>query len=63
MVWLADLALAHYNEVMKDFYTQQQMNIPADWSEHSAKRVATAQSLNGRDCLREDLNNLGFPLL
>lgn len=44
-----DEAIADYNEVMKAFYTQQQMNIPGDWSEHSVKRVATPQSLSGRD--------------
>jgi nitroreductase len=58
-----DEAIAHYNEVMKAFYTSQQMNVPGDWSEHSAQRVATGASLSGRDRLREALNNLGFPLL
>ena len=55
-------AIADYNEVMKTFYTQQQMNIPGDWSEHSAKRVATPESLSGRDRLRDALKNLGFEL-
>lgn len=55
-------AIARYNEVMKAFYTSQQMNVPGDWSEHSSQRVATAGSLSGRDRLREALNNLGFPL-
>jgi nitroreductase len=55
-------AIARYNEVMKDFYTQQQMNVPGDWTEHSVKRVATPQSLSGRDKLREALNHLGFQL-
>lgn len=57
-----DEAIARYNEVMKAFYAEQQMNIPGDWSEHSAKRVATPGSLSGRDRLREALNNLGFQL-
>ncbi|MBW4585478.1 NADPH-dependent oxidoreductase [Aetokthonos hydrillicola Thurmond2011] len=55
-------AIAHYDEVMKAFYAEQQMNITGDWSEHSAKRVAFAQSLSGRDRLSEALKNLGFQL-
>ena len=55
-------AIAQYNELMKAFYTEQQMNIPGDWSEHSAKRVASAESLSGRDRLREALQHLGFKL-
>ena len=51
-----------YNEVMKAFYSKQQMNIPGDWSEHSANRVKSPQSLSGRDRLREALKNLGFEL-
>lgn len=43
-----DEAIARYNDVMKAFYSEQQMNIPGDWSEHSAKRVATPASLSGR---------------
>lgn len=57
-----DEEIARYNDVMKDFYTQQQMDVPGNWTEHSAKRVASAQSLSGRDRLREALNHLGFPL-
>lgn len=56
-------AIACYNEVMKTFYTQQQMNVLGDWSEHSVKRIATPASLSGRDRLREALKNLGFQLL
>lgn len=55
-------AIAHYNEIMKVFYTQQQMDVAGDWSEHSAKRIATSESLSGRDRLREALTNLGFKL-
>jgi nitroreductase len=54
-----DEAIAHYNKI----YTEQKMNVAGDWSEHSAKRVATVDSLGGRDRLREILNNLGFKLL
>ena len=57
-----DQAITHYNEVMKAFYAAQQMNIPGDWTEHSVKRVAFAESLSGRDHLSEALKNLGFPL-
>ncbi|MBD2521160.1 NADPH-dependent oxidoreductase [Nostoc sp. FACHB-133] len=56
-------AIAHYNEIIKEFYTEQKMNIPGDWSEHSAQRIATVESLRGRDRLREVLNHLGFKLL
>jgi len=58
-----DAAISHYNEVMKAFYLKQQMHVPGDWSEHSTKRVASPQSLSGRDRLRAALNNLGFQLL
>ncbi len=58
-----DEAIAHYNNIIKEFYTEQKMNIAGDWSEHSAGRIATVESLRGRDRLREVLNNLGFKLL
>lgn len=57
-----DEAIARYNKAMKVFYTEQQMNVQGDWSEHSARRIATPQSLSGRDRLREALKNLGFEL-
>lgn len=57
-----DEVIAHYNEVMKAFYGEQKMNVPRDCSEHSAKRVATPQSLSRRDRLREALRNLDFEL-
>ncbi|MBD3886073.1 NADPH-dependent oxidoreductase [Phormidium tenue FACHB-886] len=57
-----EAAIAQYNEVMQQFYQSQQMNVGGDWVEHSLKRVATAQTLNGRDRLREALQQLGFPL-
>jgi nitroreductase len=56
-------AIAHYNDIIKEFYTEQKMNVPGDWSEHSAQRIATVESLRGRDRLREVLNHLGFKLL
>jgi nitroreductase len=57
-----DEAIALYNQVMEKFYQSQQMNIPGDWSEHSAKRVAFAESLSGRHQLGDILKKLGFPL-
>ncbi|NMG17943.1 nitroreductase family protein [Brasilonema bromeliae] len=57
-----DESITFYNQVMKAFYNSQQMNVPGDWTEHSAKRVAFAESLSGRDRLREALKNLGFEL-
>jgi nitroreductase len=55
--------IAVYNQAMQGFYQSQNMNVPGDWTEHSAKRVAFAQSISGRDRLREALNKLGFELL
>ncbi|MBD2534237.1 NADPH-dependent oxidoreductase [Nostoc flagelliforme FACHB-838] len=57
-----DEEIALYNQIMKAFYNSQQMNVAGDWSEHSAKRVAFAESLSGRDRLQEALKNLGFKL-
>ncbi|MBD2139717.1 NADPH-dependent oxidoreductase [Anabaena sp. FACHB-1237] len=57
-----DEGISLYNQVMKDFYESQQMNVPGDWAEHSSKRVASAESLSGRQQLRQILNNLGFEL-
>ena len=57
-----DEEIALYNQIMQNFYNSQQMNVSGDWSEHSAKRVALAESLSGRAKLREALNNLGFEL-
>lgn len=54
--------IKNYNQLMQDFYASQQMNIPGDWSEHSLKRVAFAESLSGRHRLKEALQNLGFEL-
>ncbi len=56
-------AIAEYNDVMRQFYKFQQMNVGGDWEEHSLQRVATAQALGGRDLLKGQLHRLGFPLL
>ncbi len=51
-----------YNATMAEFYPSQHMNVQGDWARHSAKRVATVQSLGGRHILREFLNERGFGL-
>ena len=55
-----DAAITEYNGTMRGFYARQQMDVPGDWSEHSAKRVAGPESLSGRDVLREILEERGF---
>jgi nitroreductase len=54
--------IAHYNETMQAFYEAQGMNVQGDWARHSAKRVATVESLNGRHVLREVLEERDFGL-
>ncbi len=51
-----------YNATMSGFYLSQHMNVQGDWANHSAKRVASVQALNGRHVLREFLNERGFAL-
>lgn len=51
-----------YNTTMARFYVSQHMNVQGDWARHSAKRVATVQSLTGRHILREFLHERGFSL-
>lgn len=58
-----DEDVSRYNQTMKDFYNLQNMNVTGDWTEHSTKRVASAESLSGRQRLQEILQNLGFKLL
>jgi nitroreductase len=55
--------VAKYDELMSAFYSTQGMQVPAGgWSLHSAKRVQSAKSLNGRDRLKELLVGHGFAL-
>ncbi|MFN6558751.1 MAG: hypothetical protein RMY28_002965 [Nostoc sp. ChiSLP01] len=42
-----DEAIARYNDIMKQFYTEQNMNVAVDWSQHSAERIATLDYLKG----------------
>ena len=58
-----DEAIAHYNDIIKTFYTEQKMNVSGDWSQHSAERIATLDYLKGCKYLREILNSLGLRLL
>ncbi len=55
-----DEAVTAYNETMRGFYEAQKMNVPGNWSRHSAKRVAGPASLMGREILREILEERGF---
>ena len=52
-----------YDRLMQHFYASRQMPVPdGGWSFHTARRLATAAALNGRDRLREALARLGFEL-
>jgi len=57
-----DNSVTAYNYTMRGFYEAQKMNVQGDWSLHSAKRVASAEALMGRDVLREILEERGFGL-
>jgi nitroreductase len=54
--------IEQYNKTAVAFYVSQHMNVQGDWALHSAKRVATVQSLSGRHILREFLLERGFQL-
>jgi hypothetical protein len=55
--------VAAYDATMARFYAEQKMDVPdGGWSLHSAKRVASAAALRGRDRLRPVLGRLGFAL-
>ena len=54
--------IERYNATMREFYDAQAMRAQADWSQVAANRVATAKSLNGRDVLRQILQERGFEL-
>ncbi|WP_437681427.1 NADPH-dependent oxidoreductase [Sorangium sp. So ce131] len=55
-------ALDAYDRLMDGFYTKERMGVQGSWSHHSAARVASAQSLRGRDRLRAALSAMGFAL-
>ena len=55
-------AVAGYDAAMRRFYDAQKRAVKGDWSQHSARRIATAAALGGRDDLRAVLVELGFAL-
>jgi nitroreductase len=54
-------AFLAYNDRIRTFQCEQGMN-QIDWTAQSTNRVKTAQSLHGRDRMREALGKLGFEL-
>lgn len=54
--------IERYNEAMAAFYDSQGMNVQGTWARHSAKRVENREALNGRDVLRQVVEERGFPL-
>ena len=54
-------AFAEYDRRLVEFQREQGMR-ETPWTELATNRVHTAQSLNGRDRIREALNTLGFPI-
>lgn len=57
-----DQGVATYNELMRQFYDSQGMQVHGTWAVHSVKRVAGPESLSGRDRLVVALHALGFEL-
>jgi nitroreductase len=52
---------AEYDRRLVEFQREQGIR-ETPWTELATNRVHTAQSLNGRDRIREALNTLGFPI-
>jgi len=60
---VSEAEVRRYDQIMTDFYTEQGMEVPVGgWSVHSARRVQSSGSLNGRHRLVEALKSLGFVL-
>lgn len=57
----APAALAAYDRRLRSFQREQAM-IERDWTEQASQRVRGADSLAGRDVLRDVLHGLGFQL-
>ena len=57
----APAALAAYDSRLRSFQQEQHM-IERDWTDQTSQRVRGAESLAGRDVLREVLHGLGFRL-
>jgi nitroreductase len=54
--------VARYDDTLKAFYDGQQQAHPR-WSEHVRERLRSAESLRGRDRLKQALHGFGFELL
>ncbi|KAI1390838.1 nitroreductase [Hypoxylon trugodes] len=54
--------LAAYDEALADFNTKQGRGDAPAWTYRSAHRIATVESLHGRDIFREVLEERGFKL-
>lgn len=50
-----------YEQRIAEFYAEE--NLPHSWTDRVIERLADPKTLNGRDRLREALQNQGFPLL
>lgn len=57
-----DAEIERYTQVMRAFYAAQGMRGDFDWARRSALRVAGPQALDGRDVLRQIVEQMGFPL-
>ncbi len=55
-----DEAVARYNAAMATFYEREKMAVRGNWAQHSAKRIATPESLTGRHDLMKALRRMGF---
>ena len=54
-------AITRYDEKLGDFQREQGMDV-IGWTGRTIPRLKSAQSLAGRDRMREALANLGFEL-
>ena len=54
-------AFSQYDRTIRAFQREQRMT-EIDWTQQASNRVSTAQSLHGRDRIREALEILGFAL-
>ncbi|KAI4869346.1 nitroreductase [Hypoxylon rubiginosum] len=54
--------LAAYDEALAEFNTQQGRGDAPTWTYRSAHRIATVESLHGRDILRQVMEERGFEL-
>jgi nitroreductase len=52
--------IASENTAMDRFYKAQNMQVRGSWADHSARRIANADSLSGRHLLMSALRRMGF---